>query len=91
MNYDDLSDEDKEIINKAMQGLQNNCLMSCSKTCDDRVIQKYPLPRILAHGQLDASEAKDRQCFMDSINKAICDAMQEHNTTFLYAFDNTMK
>jgi hypothetical protein len=28
---------------------------------------------------------------VDSINKAIRDAMQEHNTTFLDAFDNTMK
>jgi hypothetical protein len=40
---------------------------------------------------VDTSEAEDRQFFVDSINKAIRDAMQEHNTTLLDAFDNTMK
>lgn len=87
---EELRDEDREIIGKALEELQNKCFMSYYKTRDNKVIQKYPLPRILMHGQSDTNEADDRWFFVDSINKAIRDAMQEHNTTFLDAFDNTM-
>jgi hypothetical protein len=44
--YEELQD-DKDIIGKAMEELQNKCLMSYTKTCENKVIQKYPLPRIL--------------------------------------------
>jgi hypothetical protein len=45
--YEELPDEDKDIIGKAMEELQNKCLMSYTKTRENKVIQKYPLPRIL--------------------------------------------
>ena len=57
--YEDLPDGDKDVINKAIEEFQNKCLLSYTKTRDNTIIQKYPLPRVLLHGQIDADEAKD--------------------------------
>ena len=48
--YEDLPDEDKSVIGKAIEEFQNKCLLSYTKTCDNKVVQKYPLPRVLLHG-----------------------------------------
>ena len=48
--YEDLPDEDKNIIGKAIEEFQNKYLLSYTKTCDNKVIQQYPLPRVLMHG-----------------------------------------
>ena len=48
--YEDLPDEDKDVISKAMEEFQNKCLLSYTKTRDNKVIQKYPLSRVLLHG-----------------------------------------
>ena len=65
--------------------------LSYTKTRDNKVIQKYRLPRVLTHRQLDTDEADDRRFFMDVVNKSIHDAMLNHNTAFLNTFHNTMK
>ena len=49
--YEDLPDEDKDVIGKAIEEFQNKCLLSYIKTRDNKVVQKYPLPRVLMHGQ----------------------------------------
>ena len=59
--YEDLPDEDKDIICKAIEEFQNKCLLSYTKTRDNKVIQKYPLPRVLMHGQSDTDEVDDRR------------------------------
>jgi hypothetical protein len=89
--YEDLPDEDKYIISKAIEEFQNKCLLSYAKTRDNKVIQKYLLPRVLMHGQLDIDEADDRHFFVDTVNKSIHNVMLNHNTTFLNTFHNTMK
>ena len=48
--YEDLPDEDKDVISKAIEEFQNKCLLSYTKTCNNKVVQKYPLPRVLIHG-----------------------------------------
>ena len=48
--YEDLPNEDKDVISKAIEEFQNKCLLSYTKTRDNEVIQKYPLPRVLLHG-----------------------------------------
>ena len=62
--YEDLPDEDKDVIGKAIEEFQNKCLLSYTKTRDNKVIQKYPLPRVLMHGQSDIDEADDRRFFI---------------------------
>ena len=66
-------------------------MLSYTKTRDNTIIQKYPLLRVLLHGQTDADEAEDRCFFIDAINKSVHDAMLNHNTTFLNTFHDTMK
>ena len=51
--YEDLPDEDKDVIGKAIEEFQNKCLLPYTKTRDNKVVQKYPIPRVLMHGQSD--------------------------------------
>ena len=88
--YEDLPAEDKDVIGKAIEEFQNKCLLSYTKTCDNKVIQKYPLSRVLMHGQSDTDEADDRRFFVEAVNKSVHDAMLNHNTAFLNTFHNTM-
>ena len=57
--YEDLPNEDNDVISKAIEEFQNKCLLSYTKTCDNKVVEEYPLPRVLLHGQLDIDEAED--------------------------------
>ena len=41
--YEDLPDEDKDVIGKTIEKFQNKCLLSYTKTHDNKVVQKYPL------------------------------------------------
>ena len=68
MPYEDLLDEDKDVISKAIEEFQNRCLLSNTKTCDNKIIQKYPLPRVLIYGQSGTDEADDRRFFVDACN-----------------------
>ena len=65
--------------------------MSYTKTSENKVVQKYPLPRVLLYGQTDADEAEDRRFFVETINKSVHDAILNHNIVFLNTFHNTMK
>ena len=89
--YEDLPNGDKDIISKAIEEFQNKCLLSYTKTRDNIIIQKYPLPRVLLHGQTDADEAEDRRFFTKAVNKSVRDAISSHNEIFLNTFHNTMK
>ena len=65
--------------------------MSYTKTRDNTIIQKYPLPRVLLRGQTDGDEVEDRRFFIEAVNKSVHDAMSNHNKVFLNTFHNTMK
>ena len=73
--YEDLPDKDKDIIGKTIEEFQSKCLLSYTKTHDNKVVQKYPLPKVLIHGQSDIDEADDRRFFVDTVNKSVHDAM----------------
>ena len=62
--YEDLPDEDKDVINKAIEEFQNKCLLSYTKTRDNKIVQKYLLSRVLMPGQTDADEAEDSRFFV---------------------------
>ena len=89
VHYKDLPDEDKDTINKATEEFQK-CLLSYTKTRDNTVVQKYPLPKVLLHGYTDTVEAKDRR-FTKVVNKSVCDAISSHNEAFLDTFHSIMK
>ena len=89
--YEDLPDRDKDVISKAIEEFQNKCLLFYTMKHDHKIVQKYPLLRVLLHGQTDADEAEDRRFFVEAINKSVHDAMSNHNEVFLNTFHNTMK
>ena len=89
--YEDLPNEDKDVISKAIEEFQNKCFLSYTKTRDNKIFQKYPLLRVLLHGQTDVDEAEDRRFFIEAVNKSVHDAMSNHNKVFLNTFHNTMK
>ena len=66
-------------------------MLSDTKTHDNTIVQKYPLPRVLLHGQTDADETEDRRFFTEAINKSVHDVISNHNEIFLNTFHNTMK
>ena len=91
VHYEDLPNEDKDTINKAMEEFQKKCLLSYTKTRDSTVIQKFPLPRVLLHGQIDTVKAEDRRFFTEAIDKSVRDAISSRNEAFIDAFHNAMK
>ena len=66
-------------------------MLSYTKTCDNTIVQRYPLPRVLLHGQTDEDEAEDRCFFTEAVNKSVRDAISSHNEVFLDTFHNAMK
>ena len=91
LHYEDLSDRDKGIISKAIEEFQNKCLLSDTKTRDNTIVQKFPLPRVLLHGQTDTNEAEDMRFFKEVVDKSIRDAISRHNEAFVDVFYNAMK
>ena len=68
VQYEDLPDRDKDVIDKATEEFQKKCLLSYTKTRDSTIIQKFPLPRVLLHGQTDIVKAEDRRFFTEAID-----------------------
>jgi len=84
--YEDMPDEDKYVINKAIEEFQNKYLLSYTKTRKNKVVQKYPLTRVLLYGQSDTDKTEDRCFFVEAVNKSIHDAVLNHNIVFLNTF-----
>ena len=91
VHYEDLPDGDKGVISKAIEEFQNKCLLSYTKTRDNTIIQKFPLPRVLLQGQTDTVKAKERCFFTEAIDKSIRDTLSSRNEAFIDTFHNAMK
>ena len=59
VHYEDLPNGDKGVISKATKEFQNKCLLPYTKTRDNTIVQKFPLPRVLLHGQTDTTKDED--------------------------------
>ena len=66
-------------------------MLSYTKTRDNTIVQKFPLPRVLLHGQMDTNKAEDRHFFKEVVDKSIHDAMSSHNEAFMDVFHNALK
>ena len=91
VHYEDLPDGDKDVIGKATEDFQSKCLLSYTKTRDNTIVQKFPLRRVLLHGQTDTTEAEDRRFFTEVVDKSVRDAISSHNEAFLDIFHNAMR
>ena len=81
----------KGIINNAIEEFENKCLLSYTKTRDNIIVQKFPLPKVLLHGQTDTTEAEYRRFFKEVVDKSIRDAISSHNKAFVDVFQNALK
>ena len=91
LHYEDLPDGDKDVISKAIEEFQSKCLLSYTKTYDNTIVQKFPLPRVLLHGQTNTTKAEDRHFFKEVVDRSIRDAISSHNEAFVDVFYNPMK
>ena len=91
LHYEDLPNGDKGIISKAIEEFQNKCLLSYTKTRDNIIVQKFPLPRVLLHEQMDTTEAEDRHFFKEVVDKSVRDAISSHNEALVDIFHNTLR
>ena len=66
-------------------------MLSYTKTHDNTIVQKFPLPRVLLHGQTDTTEAEDRRFFKEVVDKSVRDAISSHNEAFVDVFHNAMR
>ena len=66
-------------------------MLSYTKSRDNTIVQKFPLPRVLLHGQIDTTKAEDRRFFKEVVDKSIRDAMSSHNEAFVDIFHNALK
>ena len=56
-----------------------------------QLFRKFPLPRVLLHGQMDTIEDEDRRFFKEVVDKSVRDAISSHNEGFLDIFHNAMR
>ena len=87
---EDLSDEQKELIEKSIKDFTAKCLMSFGKTCD-AVIQKMILPRVLLHGQTDHVPEAERRVLEEVVYKIVSEAINNHSEVLARTIDNTLK
>ena len=66
-------------------------MLSYTKPRDNTIVQKFPLPRVVLHGQTDTVKAEERRFFTEVIDKSIRDAISSHNEAFLNTFHNAIK
>ena len=65
--------------------------MSYTKIRDNTIVLKYPLPRVLLHGQTDIAEAEDWRFFKEVVDKSVHDAISSHNEAFMDIFHNAIR
>ena len=65
--------------------------MSYTKTRDNTIVQKFPLPRVLLHRKIDTAEDEDRRFFTEVVDKSVHDAISSHNEAFLGIFHNAIR
>ena len=61
------------------------------ETRDNTIVQKFPLPRVLLHGQTGTTEAEYRRFFKEVVDKYVRDAISSHNEAFIDIFHNAIR
>jgi hypothetical protein len=87
VNLEDLSDDQKALIEQAIEEFREKCLLSYSRT-HDSVVQKTPLPSILLHGQSEDVEARTTAHL---VHKTVLEAFTNHNKVLANTIDNVFK
>jgi hypothetical protein len=87
VNFEDLLDDQKALIEQATEEFCEKCLLSYSRMRDS-IIQKTPLPSILLHGQSEDVEART---IAHLVHKTIHEAFKNHNKVLANTISNVLK
>ena len=85
-----MPDEQRALIDKAVEEFREKCLLSYSRTRDS-VIQETPLPRVLLHGQSDPNEEAEARIAAQMVHKTVHKAFTNHNQELANTIGNVMK
>ena len=78
VNLEDLPDEQRALIDKAIEEFREKCLLSYSRM-HDSIIQKTPLARVLLHGQSDLNEEAKAKLAAQMVHKTVHESFTNHN------------
>ena len=87
VNLEDLPDDQKVLIDKAVEEFKEKCLLSYSTTCDS-VIQKTALPSVLLYGQSEDVEARTTSHL---VHKTVHETFTNHNKVLANTIGNVLK
>jgi hypothetical protein len=87
VNLEDLPDDQKALIEQAIEEFREKCLMSYSRTRDS-VVQKTPLPSALLHGQSEDVEARTTAHL---VHKTVYETFTNHNKVLANTIGNILK
>ena len=90
VNLEDLPDDQKALIEQAVEEFREKCLLSYSRM-HDSVIQKTPLPRVLLHGQSDPNEEAEARIATQMVHKTVHKAFTNQNQVLANTIGNIMK
>ena len=87
----ELPEELKNEVEKVVIDFEDKCMMSFSRTRDNKIMQKFPLPRVSLLGQRDQVDDYEKRIMLEGINESVNNALCNHNTMFLTTLRNLMK
>ena len=90
VTFDELSEEQQQTLNYLAEEYKVKCLESFGKT-RNKVIQKIPLPKILASGERGKDTEQDRLMFQDVVHQAVHQAMINQSGVFMNTLRDVIK
>jgi hypothetical protein len=90
VTLEELSTDQQLILKEAVDQFQQKCLLSFSKNRSGVSFLKSDMPRVLMHGETNATAAAKKQEAYEMIRSTMEDIMDKHNTAFLNMFRQMM-
>jgi hypothetical protein len=86
VNIEDLSPEQRQQLQDAMDQFQQKCLLSFKKNRSGVPYLKNEMPRVLPLGESDATTQQEREVCMQAFRDAADHILSRHHKAFLGAF-----
>jgi hypothetical protein len=90
VNIEDLSPEQRQQLQDAMDQFQQKCLLSFKKNRSGVPYLKNEMPRVLLPGERDATTQQEREECMQAFRDAADHILRRHHKAFLGAFQQMM-
>lgn len=92
VSFEDLTQEQEDIIEKSTEEFRVKCLESFGRT-RNKVIQKVLLPKVLALGEVDKDKdtEQDKQIFQQAVHEAVSHALINQSGVFMNTIRNVIR